>query len=752
MINTKKQHIYNSIIIFLIPIILYLLLPNIFYQGFYSTDNCFYLGYFFDYPKFLKTFPYEYTYYQARLGHIIPGYIYYQIFSPLVAHFLFHFTIIYLFIFVFYKLISDFISARIALLISTFLLLFPLSILAFSDDYPTGTVMVYFILSFFFLIKSFDKELKNWHWKIFISGIFCALMIHSQIISMLYMLTFLFAFYIFYNKYSIRRSLFKSTLWFVAGGLLITIILGLINFIAGGDFLFFIKTIQWTPVANKEIRDYWEAYKYTRFLYPYNVFALLIFIVSIYYLVKNKKRLSLFSKAVFLSYIINFSILILMIKNIFVFAQTHYYPFLIPQLFIVLACIVYESFERIKTEKNFYIMMISGILILGMIFFIPIESIYGYLFIDVKDVISPCNAYIKYLLLYDAVIILFFLPIIIFNKRPLLLFLSCLLPVMILLNINSLIFLRISSRETIKTLFQLRDEIEKFDSSKNVYFWLNNSKLNQNPRSEMLYYPQSLYLSATYLCAYRTIGYEFPNLCFKTVKGPFESSLFSGQRIILFNEYEDPKKDRLWMLNKASEALLPRGLKPKFIKELVFDKNNVMYFIELDSVCSTADIKSETDIFSYDRKKDGFSKKFQKCTYLNIFSIKDLLISKFCKMADSNISVYKPSSLKDHITTNFLVIPENRKGDFLCLKVKYDPTLMPSELLDFKIQNENYHNICEIPGYYIFRKSFSEYMTLIKLPENTKSVRLNISSRDGVKTYMPDGIELSIASLNSGNL
>jgi hypothetical protein len=242
----------DVIILLLTPAFLCLVVPDWIFTQIGYIDPYIYLGYIRNFSHFITVF--GGTYYATRLPFIIPGYICYKIFPPLVANYVLHLGFYYLALFSLYFILRMALNRRAALLTSVFMGFYPYFMAATGWDYVDGAGIAYFLLTVLLLTLAIKNthiaqipNLKQGNSSSF-SKKFCLLLFMAglSLAALIYTNTFLLIvippLVVYYLIMIHQRSwnlLLKAALIAGSGGILATIFLGIVNVAAGGSFLFF---------------------------------------------------------------------------------------------------------------------------------------------------------------------------------------------------------------------------------------------------------------------------------------------------------------------------------------------------------------------------------------------------------------------------------------------------------------------------------------------------------------------------------
>lgn len=203
------------------------------------VDAWVYTGYILSMPYHLRNFPG--AYYGTRLTYLAPGYILQLIFGPELGGFLLRFMfymLLILFAYLFYRSRRSIPAAAIlagCFLSSRFLVSY------FIDDYISGAGLSTIMMSLFFMERSITT--KSTHWWL-LTGVAMALMLHTN----LFLSVFIpcFGVYWLFQDDLRYKFLYKRLFLLLLGIVSVTICFGFINWLWGGQFLFFMPNIDIT--------------------------------------------------------------------------------------------------------------------------------------------------------------------------------------------------------------------------------------------------------------------------------------------------------------------------------------------------------------------------------------------------------------------------------------------------------------------------------------------------------------------------
>lgn len=360
--QTARANLYNAIdiiILLLTPVTLCLAIPDWIFTPMAGIDPYLYLGYFRNFSHHVAIF--GSTYYAARLPFIIPGYVCYQIFPPLVANYVLHLGFYYVALFSLYFTLRIAVNRRTALLTAVLMGFYPYFMAAVGWDYIDGAGIAYFLLTLLLLTLAANSPYltqtpnlkqsrnsplsKKCYLFLFLTGMSLAALIYTNTF-LLIMIPSLVLYYLVMRPLS--WSLFwKSALIASLGGILATILFGIVNIVAGGSFLFFMPSVYVTGYFLIKSNP-WLAVGYNWLLHvPFMVLPFFILLTSFFFIVASLIRVksSLLKMHVILHvardnvfslcYVLNFLlILVVQLLGKPVFQVQYYASYLLPTAFL----------------------------------------------------------------------------------------------------------------------------------------------------------------------------------------------------------------------------------------------------------------------------------------------------------------------------------------------------------------------------------------------------------------------------------
>lgn len=231
--------------ILLLPIGLYLL-NDAWAFGAEGVDTWYYYGHFFNWADILQIHPDDYI--GTRLSYILPGYLLNVLFEPVTAKVLLAFIVYWAAAFPFYLTLRLLAGARAALFGLLWFGLHVTFISATGWTYVDGAGIAYTMLATFAVVKAATAEKGRFAWLALAGAMFA-----NAVYTNLFLVVFGAAHALLYlwlsGWFAGWRMWPQAIAWALGGFLTVTVLLGGINVIAGGDFLFFMPSLDFAQYS-----------------------------------------------------------------------------------------------------------------------------------------------------------------------------------------------------------------------------------------------------------------------------------------------------------------------------------------------------------------------------------------------------------------------------------------------------------------------------------------------------------------------
>jgi len=225
----------------LLPAVVTIAVPDWMYSLTHAIDAWVYHGFFHHLETYASTM-FPPTYYGTRLAWIVPGYVAYRVFSPVVATVILHLTFYCVAVWSLYAIVRRIAGSSAALFSAVAFGLYLPAIRALGWDYVDGAVIAYMLLTLALLLRGIETGNR---WLTFASGVAAGAMLHSNIGAAF---TFPSILIWFLPDRPIGlgwRPLFLQLLWWGAGIVTCTAILSVVSVSVGGNWDFFMPSFRW---------------------------------------------------------------------------------------------------------------------------------------------------------------------------------------------------------------------------------------------------------------------------------------------------------------------------------------------------------------------------------------------------------------------------------------------------------------------------------------------------------------------------
>jgi len=749
----------NILILLILPVLI-LLINNRWIYNPIILDTWIYFGYYQNYPQHLQIFPG--TYYGTRLAYILPGYLFYKLFPPLTANYILHLGYYYISIISLYLILKYTMGKRTALFTSILMAFYVHFMCSAGMDYSDGPSIMYCLLALLFLTRAI--KFAEWEVSLCLSGMFFALIVHSNLFGIIYTPVFAF-YYIFALKKRDKIIILQSLKFFMIGALGITFFLCIINYIAGGEFLFFLPSItfaiSFAPQANP-----WKAPSYNWLLSAFwLILPATIFISTLVSVIWDRlKKISYNDNPFILLFYLNY-ILITLIMIMFqlkgkpTLQLIYYASYLIPFMFIAIGSLFTNVCKNLK--KNQFIILIA--VEISILFF----SIFQPFMLFFKNLVKSGNYY-NYLVIitfFSGLLVLFIIKYM--NYRLSFLFVLFFGFASFMHNIPPGSTHTLSKndfrKDILLAVLESMETVREFAPNGNIRFWYNEYAA----LGKIAYRP----IASTYLWAYRLINPMFPSLEDYNLPGSgFQAPNIShNTRIVILSDEKNA-------FEQATESLKNIGYKTELLSTKEIKQGKIQFTMTFIKVLNDEFFISEFDKNDFVLTKslinlsgDDLVNNLQKNIYGKFGRLGNILeesghvkigqlASKIEKVfygktghkdvltKANNTFLFRPTTRRDHLATPFTGIDQtNEKGEkWLRLKLSCSDSEKPGSNCKLLVQDENFNTLFSMMCYDPSEKPSSDgyIKNYIKLSENVKSVRLTIISNDGKETFLPNALIL----------
>ena len=645
-------------------------------------DPWIYFAYFLRLPQYLKQF--VGAYYGTRLSWLLPGYISYHVFPPVLAECVLHITLCYAGLISLYLILRETVNRRSALMTALLMGSYVFFLFAMGWDYVDGAGCAYCFLSLLALTFA-PKARKAWLWT-GAAGIFCGAMLHSQMFLLLFVPSLLV--YLLLPNFRFRVASL-GLLAFAAGIAAITILFGGANYALGGQFWFFLPSF---AVANQLVthgNPWWSAsYAWLRDA-SWLVLPCMTLILSCWFLLfRRPGRQSPGSRTAFifqLMFLLNFGIMLVMqFRGQPTLQMLYYASYLMPSLFLALGASLGSVMEVIDA-KLFRWLLAGEIAILLM----PYVLRAGSGFLDASRILRLEHPLILLGLVVGVIasVLLVFKPVPLRTTAVLLVILS-----VSILNLEaSFFFWRIDKRsamDAFRVLMESERITKTINPRANIPFWYD--ELDPGDRARYL----SRAISATYFWSYNLLGANFPALAEPA------SALAPHTKAIVLSNRPD-------VVQEANRSLHIHGLVARLLEEHTNHEGQIslkISLLELQPLPQRLDVVRFNDQILPTNVNFRWGPMAGKGFSLEGPGVYQLLppdldlrngwaankygpsggltVSSDCLNPGDVCSTYSSGSIQDHFVSKWLEVPANSDWIFFSIWVRpLDPNQLPKVYL-----------------------------------------------------------------------
>jgi len=180
-----------------------------------SIDPWLYYGYYRDLHSHFQEF--GANYYNTRLSHILPGYLFYSWFEPVTANYILHFAWCYLAVLSLYYVLSSIVSKNTAFWAALLMGLDPWFLYSMGQDLTDGSSIAYGLGAAALLACA--AKARRWTFLMVLSGMVFACSVNAHTFGLVY-LPVLFLLFLYMNHENRRHSVWLGSVLFAAGVLL----------------------------------------------------------------------------------------------------------------------------------------------------------------------------------------------------------------------------------------------------------------------------------------------------------------------------------------------------------------------------------------------------------------------------------------------------------------------------------------------------------------------------------------------------
>ncbi len=222
------------------------------------------------------------TYYGSRLSWILPGYLIHSLFSPVVANCVLHLTVHSVATFSLFSILRLTVGVRSAFLTAMVFSVNPWLWAATGWDYVDGAAIAYCLLSMALLTRAAVRPPRKW--SLVIAGAALAGSIYANLFWValapllpLYYVALAWT----WRRTPLIRSLVLLCLWAGSGFLLVSVVLGGINYLLDGNFWFYAPSVHAAQGLTSTKNPWFQTIWYNHALGPWLWFSAIAVITAI---------------------------------------------------------------------------------------------------------------------------------------------------------------------------------------------------------------------------------------------------------------------------------------------------------------------------------------------------------------------------------------------------------------------------------------------------------------------------------------
>ncbi|MEW6285845.1 MAG: hypothetical protein AB1509_06430 [Chloroflexota bacterium] len=356
IVKTKRLVRKNleRLILFLLPLVFTAINSNwIFTPPTHNMpDPWFYFSYFRYFFERAAEFPSNTHYFVERLTWIVPGYVIYHIFPPLIANHVLHLSVYYLAVFSLYGTVSLLYHRRAAFLAALLFGGYPWFLRAAGWDYTDGTGIAHLYVLIFLLTFVFNA--KHWRAIFFLAGAVHASFLVTNLLWIGLLPSWLI-YFLLLNSQNRKFDLGRLTLaagYFLVGNLALLGLCGLFYMWATGNFFFLENTLKTSIIlVDNTANNLRVVRNYGRYFPWWHVLPMLVFFSAswtIWWQHAQHRKVERKQFALYLMFVLAYAWLIFwhFFSNP-VLIMFPYTSIIIPHTFLLLGTLWAEPLERL---------------------------------------------------------------------------------------------------------------------------------------------------------------------------------------------------------------------------------------------------------------------------------------------------------------------------------------------------------------------------------------------------------------------
>ncbi len=222
---------------------------------------------YYGYMKHLVAFKgslFQATYYGSRLSWLLPGALIHAALPPVPANYVLHLAVFFTAVFSLYWLLKEAFDRRIAILSAICMAFYPYFWAAIGWDYVDGVGIAYYLLTMALVFAAAKPENAHSRWLLICGGMAYAGLIYTNLTWIIFSPAFL-ALYLWLAPLLTFRKIVGRTvrflMWFGLGSLIITLLLGTINWFLEGFVWFYAPSVRYA-LSTVGVKNPWKKANY----------------------------------------------------------------------------------------------------------------------------------------------------------------------------------------------------------------------------------------------------------------------------------------------------------------------------------------------------------------------------------------------------------------------------------------------------------------------------------------------------------
>jgi hypothetical protein len=680
-----------------------------------------YLGYKLDLVGHLKAFPGYY--YGSRLPALLPGSVLYSVLPPLAANYADHLLFYCISTVSLFSVVKSFAGVRSGLIAVILMGYYCFFLQAVGWDYIDGAGNSYLLLALAFVTYAMRSSRQRT--LLLLGGMFFGLAVFTNLFLAIYSLVFALFVWTRREREGMRKFAFNLIL--VGLGLVIvTLALCIINFILVGDFLFFGPSLVFVRNSVGFFKDNpWRIPGLQWLLEARHlVLPSLVFVGSLVLVMrhrmKQKAETTRDTISVELAFVAVGTIMILcQVVGMNVLQIRYYASYVIPFMFAVVGIWCRPLVEDLNARQFALAVILMMIL---MTLSLSSEVVQQMVDLGRMQIFWPLG-------LFSAVLVI----LLVSRKRFVGLLFSTWFLALAYSSVSSFVgelgspIPDTKRRDSFLTVIKGAQLVKEADPHYGIRFWYDGSET---------FAAAYRGISSAFLWGPRLVNESYPDLT--DLFNPSRKARLGAKiQILILSE-------KVKSIEEVNRALLPAYLVAEVVKRDSISQANINFktlLIETGVPDVSSEIKTrfQSAVVLYDKAADSLFAALDRICYGK--SSPENVLSKA-----GAAFVYCPEDYRDHLATRFVDVRMPAPGKQSWIQFSVSPCEIPrsSTRCTLTLQDESFHELFSI-GYTARIDSAATNAPLkwyVRIPENTKKVRVRITAPLNSQSVVPHSISL----------